>query len=222
MKDSRRGYGSLRMPRSRGAVSGLLLIGLGIWGALIPFVGPYFNFAFTPDSAWVWTSARGWLEVFPGVTAVVGGLLLMASGNRAPAMLGGWLATAAGAWLVVGRAFAPALRIGDAGQPIGVTDVKRAVVDVCYFSGLGALMVFLGGAVLARLAVRFARDVEVVPPAADLPPARETTPPPAPESEPPVSPDAPTQVRSQQAAAPEEHHRHGLFHRRPRAGTSAS
>ena len=39
----------LRMPRSRGAVSGLLLVILGAWGALIPFVGPHFNFAYTPD-----------------------------------------------------------------------------------------------------------------------------------------------------------------------------
>ena len=48
MNDSRSGFGSLHMPRSRGAVSGLLLIILGVWGALIPFVGPYFHFAYTP------------------------------------------------------------------------------------------------------------------------------------------------------------------------------
>ena len=56
----------LRMPRSRGAVSGLLLVMLGAWGALIPFVGPHFNFAYTPNQDWAWTTARGWLEVFPG------------------------------------------------------------------------------------------------------------------------------------------------------------
>ena len=31
--------GRMRMPRSRGAASGFLLVLLGIWGALIPFVG---------------------------------------------------------------------------------------------------------------------------------------------------------------------------------------
>ncbi len=56
--------GRLRMPRSRGATSGFLLVLLGIWGALIPFVGPYFDFAFTPDQSWVWTTARGWLRCF--------------------------------------------------------------------------------------------------------------------------------------------------------------
>jgi hypothetical protein len=150
----------LRMPRSRGAVSGLLLVILGAWGALIPFVGPHFNFAYTPDRDWTWSTARGWLEVYPGVTTVLGGLLLIFSGNRAIAMVGGWLAVLGGAWFVLGGQFAPMLRIGTVGDPIATTDRKRALLEVTYFSGLGALIVFLGGIALARLAVRLARDVE--------------------------------------------------------------
>ncbi|MGO9157783.1 hypothetical protein [Mycobacterium sp.] len=165
----------LRMPRSRGAVSGLLLVILGGWGALIPFVGPHFNFAYTPDRDWAWTTARGWLEVFPGVTIVVGGLLLIFSGNRAVAMFGGWLAVLGGAWFVVGGQFAPMLRIGTVGDPVATTERKRALLEVTYFSGLGALIVFLGGIALARLAVRLARDVE--PLEADEP--REPAPVPA-------------------------------------------
>jgi hypothetical protein len=46
-------------PRSRGQTSGgLLLMLLGAWGALIPFVGPYFDHAYTPDTAWTSTSGR--------------------------------------------------------------------------------------------------------------------------------------------------------------------
>ena len=51
--------GALHIPRSRGAASGLLVIVLGLWGALVPFIGPYFNFAFSPDQAWTWTAGRG-------------------------------------------------------------------------------------------------------------------------------------------------------------------
>ena len=80
--------GRLHIARSRGALSGFLLLALGAWGALIPFVGPYFDFAYTPDSPWVWTVGRGWLEVLPGAVAAVGGLLLLMSRNRATAMLG--------------------------------------------------------------------------------------------------------------------------------------
>ncbi|KZS75297.1 hypothetical protein A4G29_23210 [Mycobacterium kansasii] len=152
---------TLRMPRSRGVVTGLLLVILGAWGALIPFIGPRFDFAYTPGQAW--TAARGWLEVLPGVAAAVGGLLLIISGNRAIAMLGGWLAALAGAWFVVGSQFAPLLRIGSVGDPVAVTDRKRAVLELAHFSGLGVLIVFLAGAVLSRLAVRLARDVRPVP-----------------------------------------------------------
>ncbi|OBF99883.1 hypothetical protein A5773_08030 [Mycobacterium sp. 852014-52450_SCH5900713] len=155
----------LSMPRSRGAVSGLLLVILGAWGALIPFVGPRFNFAYSPDREWAWSSARGWLEVLPGAATVLGGLLLIIAGNRVAAMLGGWLAVLSGAWFIVGGQLAPLLGIGSAGDPVAATERKRAVLEVSYFSGLGALIVFVGGVVLARTAVRLARDVQPVAPA---------------------------------------------------------
>lgn len=150
-----------RIPRSRGAVTGLLLVILGVWGALIPFVGPNFDFAYTPGQAW--TAARLWLEVLPGVATALGGLLLIAARSRGPAMLGGWLAALGGTWFVVGTAFAPILRIGSVGDPVGASNAKRAVVQIAYFSGLGALIIFLSGAVLSRLMVRLARDVQSVP-----------------------------------------------------------
>ncbi|HEX2212408.1 MAG TPA: hypothetical protein VHH12_02890 [Mycobacterium sp.] len=152
--------GRLQMPRSRGAMSGFLLILAGIWGALIPFVGPYFNFAFTPDQEWAWTTARGWLEVLPGAVTVLGGLLLLTSRNRATAMLGGWLAVAGGAWFVIGRALAGPLGIGAVGSPVATTETKRVWLELTYFYGLGALIVFLGAVALGRLSIRSVRDIE--------------------------------------------------------------
>jgi hypothetical protein len=163
MKNARIGRPSaLWMPRSRGALSGLILVILGAWGALIPFVGPHFNFAYTPDQDWAWSTARGWLDVLPGAATALGGLLLIFSGNRITAMVGGWLAVLAGGWFVIGRAVAPMLGIGSAGDPIAATDRKRAALEVSYFSGLGALIVFVGGVAIARLAVRLASDVEAL------------------------------------------------------------
>ena len=152
--------GRLQMPRSRGAMSGFLLILLGLWGALIPFVGTFFDFAFTPEAAWSWTTARGWLEVLPGAVTVAGGLLLLSSRNRATAMLGGWLSVIAGAWFVVGRAMAGYLGIGDAGTPVAVIETKRVVLELAYFYGLGALIIFMGAVALGRLSIRSVRDVE--------------------------------------------------------------
>ena len=147
------------IPRSRGAASGVLLILLGLWGALIPFIGPYFNFAYEPDSPWAWTAGRGWLEVLPGLVTVLGGLLLLASGNRATTMLGGWLSVIAGAWFVVGRLFAEPWGLGDYGAPAADTMAGQIALELTFFSGLGALIIFLGAAALGRLSVRSLRDV---------------------------------------------------------------
>jgi hypothetical protein len=171
--------GRLQMPRSRGAASGFLLILLGVWGALIPFVGPYFDFAFTPDQEWTWTTARGWLEVLPGAATVLGGLMLLSSRNRATAMFGGWLTVIAGAWFVIGRALAGALGIGDAGAPVAATETERVWLELTYFYGLGALIVFLGAVALGRLSVRSVRDIEW----AQRPVAAAAQPQPAPSEE---------------------------------------
>lgn len=209
----------LGMPRSRGAVSGLLLVILGAWGALIPFVGPHFNFAYTPDRDWAWSTARGWLEVAPGAATVLGGLLLIVAGNRVAAVLGGWLAVLAGAWFVVGGQVAPLLGIGSAGDPIASTDRKRAVLEVTYFSGLGALIIFVGGVVLARTAVRLARDVRPPAPKASAEPP-EVEPYRDPAYEPPevVSSGALTKPRT--ASDPEP--RLGWRRRRSGAGTGSN
>jgi len=150
--------GRLRMRRSRGAASGFLLILLGIWGAAVPFVGPSFDFAFSPGRDW--SMARGWLEVLPGGVAALGGLLLLLSRNRATATLGGWLSVIAGAWFVVGRAFAGPLALGDVGTPVAATDTQHLLLELSYFYGLGALIVFLGAFALGRVSVRSVRDVE--------------------------------------------------------------
>jgi hypothetical protein len=212
MNGSRTDFGSLHMPRSRGAVSGLLLIILGVWGALVPFAGPYFHFAYSPGGVWVWSTARAWLEVSPGVTAAVGGILLLVSGNRATAMFGGWLAVIAGAWFVVGRTLAPTLRLGDVGHPIAATDAKRAAIEIASFSGLGALIVFFGGAVLARVSARMARDLAFAPNAGSVPATR---------TDDAFTENAATTVLT--PAAPRKHRREskgGLFRRRSAGAAS--
>ena len=151
--------GRMRIPRSRGAASGVLLILLGAWGALVPFVGPAFDFAYDQGQGAAWSAARGWLEVLPGVVAVIGGVLLVRSQNRATAMLGGWLSVVAGAWFVIGRVVATTLTIGEIGGPVAETDTKAAWLELAYFYGLGAAIVFVGAMALGRLSVRSVRDV---------------------------------------------------------------
>lgn len=146
-----RGY---QNPRSPGTGSGVLLVLLGLWGALIPFIGPYFNFTFGPNVPWTWTPARGWLEVLPGVVTVVGGLLLVTARTRTGARFGAWLAVLAGAWFVVGRIFATPWGIGDPGAPVPSGQGSLAALELTSFTGLGALIIALAGVTLGRLMVR--------------------------------------------------------------------
>ena len=58
-------HSRVHIDRSKGTISGILLVLLGIWGGLIPFVGPIFGYAYTPDTAWTYTSGRLFLEILP-------------------------------------------------------------------------------------------------------------------------------------------------------------
>jgi hypothetical protein len=151
----------LRVPRTRGALSGALLLVLGAWAGLVAFIGPYFDFAFTPapDDAWRWTAARGYLEVVPAAAAFVGGLLLLLSASRVTTSLGGWLGAAGGAWLIVGPPLATFLNI-DLGTPDPSSSTGvQSLETLFYFYGIGAAILFVASLALGRLSVHSLRDI---------------------------------------------------------------
>ncbi len=158
--------GMLRIPRSRGALSGVLLILLGAWGGLIPFIGPYFHYAYAPSSAWSYTSGRLWLEIVPAAGAVAGGLILLASASRLAALFGAWLAVVSGAWFAVGGLLGPIWRGHplSAGTPVGGT-ITRSVEQIGFFTGLGLAVAVVAAVALGRLTVIAARDTRVASPA---------------------------------------------------------
>jgi hypothetical protein len=143
-------------------MSGTLLLIFGAWAALAPMVGPYIDVAYTPapNDAWHWTAARGWLEVLPGAAAFLGGLLLLLSASRVMTLVGGWLAAAGGAWLIVGPPLADVLNL-----TLGVPDPAggpnhRAFDSIVLFYGIGALILFVAGTAIGRLSVVSLRDVQ--------------------------------------------------------------
>jgi hypothetical protein len=145
----------MRLPRSTGALSGLLIIVLGVWGALIPFVGPAFDYSFGTNTTWHYTTDRLWLDIVPGVVAILGGLLLLTSHQRARGLLGGYLATLAGAWYVIG----PAVSLtwehgrGPIGPPLFGT-TRQMFELIGYFYGLGALIIALAAFASGRFVSR--------------------------------------------------------------------
>jgi hypothetical protein len=151
--------GMMRVPRSRGAISGLLLMLLGAWGALIPFIGPYWHYAYAPDNTWDYTTGRLLLEILPGAGAFLGGLLTLGSANRLAAMFGGWLAAVSGAWFVLGMPLSSIWGSPTVGGPVGGT-TRRAVEYLGFFGGLGAVIVFFAALALGRFAVLGVREAE--------------------------------------------------------------
>jgi len=153
----------MRVPWTRGATSGALLLIVGAWAALAPFVGPYLNLAYTPatNTVWHWTAARGWFEVAPGAAAFAGGVLLLMSRNRAVLVAGSWLGIAAGAWLIVGPSLADVLN-QSVGTPDPASSAKRqALESLSFFYAVGALILFLAAAALGRLTVLSVRDATI-------------------------------------------------------------
>ena len=159
-----------QVPRSRGGASGVLLILLGAWGGLAPFIGNYLHFGFTPDKAWAYTSGRLWLSVVPGAAALLGGLMVAGASNRAIAWFGAFLAAVGGAWFVVGApVIAVLVKWGSIspGQPFGgtlgslSTTNKVFLEQLALFTGLGVLILFIAAVALGRFSVIGVRDAEL-------------------------------------------------------------
>lgn len=157
--------GILRVRRSHGILSGALLALLGIWGGLIPFVGPYFHFAYTPDTAWTYNTGRLWLEILPGAVALLGGIMLIMAGSRHMGMLGGFLGIISGAWFVVGNVLAPLWTTASpAGVPASTTTLMQAMENIGFFTGLGVVMVWVAALAAGRLsAVPLLRVAPMMP-----------------------------------------------------------
>jgi hypothetical protein len=169
----------LQMRRSRGAASGFLLVLLGLWGALIPFIGPYFHYAYTPEVAWTYSTARLWLEILPGAAVFLGGILLMIATGRHVALFGAILAAAAGAWFTLGTILSPLWNnhVTLGGSPASSTQFMRIMEQLGFFSALGLVIMFVAAAAFGRI-MSVASGIRVVEtaPAAETIPAEERVP----------------------------------------------
>ena len=144
--------GIMRIRRSHGILGGTLVALLGIWGALVPFVGPYFHYAYTPDNAWTYDHGRLLLEILPGAAALFGGILLIYARSRHLALFGALLGILSGAWFALGNVVAPLwTNAAPAGVPASATTFMRTMEQIGFFTGLGIVLVLVSAAVAGRV-----------------------------------------------------------------------
>jgi len=160
----------MRIPRTRGAISGLVLVVAGAWGAIVPFIGPSFHLTIGPNATFHWTAGRGWLSVLPGAVALLGGLIVLFSAHRARALLGAQMGLAAGVWFLIGPTLsqlwttAPGA-MGQAGFAAG-NEGHRVLEALTYFYGVGAVITAFAALAIGRLTVHGVRDAELAAAAA--------------------------------------------------------
>jgi hypothetical protein len=157
-----------RIPRSRGGICGVLLILLGLWGGLGPFVGPYFHFGYGPDKPWTYNSAHLYYSVIPGAAVLLAGLVVLGTRNRGAGVVGGLLAALGGAWFVTGSGFLTYVvkRPISTGAPIvtGTSGVQPQALRLylettTLFGWLGIVILVVGGLAVGRFSLVAARDV---------------------------------------------------------------
>jgi hypothetical protein len=161
--------GQGQIPRSRGGICGALLVLLGLWGGLAPFVGPYFHFGFAPDKAWAYNSGRLYYSVIPGAAALLGGLVVTATRNRGVGVAGGLLASLSGAWFIVG----PGILIDVLNRPIDIgapiltasasatasaSSLRAYLESVALLGGVGIVILAVAGIAMGRFSMVAARD----------------------------------------------------------------
>jgi len=143
-----------RSVRSKYRVVGGLIVLIGAWGALVPFIGPSFGFSMGNTPAWTWTESIATLHVLPGIVAVLAGVALIAGIAR---LGSAGLAAMAGAWFVIGPSLHPlwaggatsggqamsgGMMMGMGGPHVSAT--RQALEAIGYHYGTGAAIAVLG------------------------------------------------------------------------------
>lgn len=132
--------------------AGILILIVGIWGGIVPFVGPLFSFNMGSPKPWVWSESHATLHVAPAVVAIIGAIMLLRSRRHNYRAFGAVLATIAGAWFVLGPSLHPLWAMSASKMMMGGSTAMTALEAVGYHYGTGILIAVLGAYAFGRLA----------------------------------------------------------------------
>ncbi len=135
--------------------AGVVTMLVGIWGAIVPFMGPTFGFSADGSKAWQLTAAHFWLAVLAGGVAFVAGLLMLlaapptvSGSGRSALFASGLLAVLAGAWFVVGPLSWPVVSSASA-YFTAASPLRELAFQIGYSFGPGMIALVTGGFALA-------------------------------------------------------------------------
>jgi len=136
-------------------VAGAIALVLGLWGALVPLIGPSFGYRMGSAQAQIWSESIVTLHLVPGVAAVLGALLIM-RGRRTIQTLGALLATAGGIWFVIAPSMRPLWSDPGMSGMSGMSGsaMSSALSALGYHYGTGALVTVAAAYALGALAAR--------------------------------------------------------------------
>jgi hypothetical protein len=153
----------------------LLIILVGAWGGIVPFVGPIFGYRAGRSGSFAWTAPHVFLYLVPGAVAMAFGLVLLGSAIDRVGRVGvakglaALIVVACGAWFALGPAVWPIFSSSAVFSP-ATGALPRFLNYLGYNLGPGLLLTALGAMALVR---PMARSYLVSSPAAGpaVPPA---------------------------------------------------
>jgi len=141
-------------PSARMGVPAVLMLLIGAWGGVIPFVGPTFGFNADGSPSWTWNLMHALLWVAPGAVACLGAVAslgLISRFARGRGHVGaagaGLLVVLAGAWFVIGPVAWPVLQ-HSGGVFVPASPLRELAYEVGYSLGPGVVLTLLGGTAL--------------------------------------------------------------------------
>lgn len=128
-----------------------VIVGIvGIWGALVPFVGPLFGYGMGTSPAWQWSESHLTLHLAPGVAAVVGAALML-RGRRTRQLPGAALAVLGGAWFVIAPTLHPLWAAASGMGGMGGSTWSGVLSGLGYHYGTGAVITVAAAYALGAL-----------------------------------------------------------------------
>lgn len=133
-------------------MAGLLVVLVGAWGGIVPYVGPVFGFNGDGSAAWTWNLSHAMLSFAPGAVALGCGLIVLLAGaslaGRPVLAFAGLMVAVCGAWFIIGPLAWPVLK----GSSFFVTQrpLTQLANWIGYSLGPGSLLIGLGAFVLGR------------------------------------------------------------------------